>query len=53
MNKIEPMRQYLDEKAKFPKEKGAKQPDTSNILTVIALLFAVFIIILVIGKFIQ
>ena len=52
MNRIEPMRQYLDEKAKFPKENGAKQPD-KNILTVIELFFAVFIILLIIGKFIQ
>jgi len=47
------MRQYLDEKAKIPKENEAKQPDTSNILAVIGFLFAIFIIILIIGKFIQ
>lgn len=51
MNKMEgPKRQDLDEKAKNPMENRAKQPDGSNILAMIALLFTIFIILLIISR---
>lgn len=61
MTKIaESMRQYnnqneeiLDKKAKLPKGKGAKQPDVGNLLAMIAVLYAIFFILLIISKLMQ
>jgi hypothetical protein len=45
--------EILDERAKLPKKNGAKQPDASNLLAMIAVLYAIFFISLIISKLMQ